>query len=106
MHRLEPDFQFQPQVYRADGETLRLPVGRFIIGASRGPEYLSTSQTLVVGPSTDPRFAIGLKRWINAPQLGWYPGDPHIHAAGCAHYETPTQGVTPEAIIRHVRGEA
>ena len=57
------------------------------------------------GPSTDPRLAVDLKRWINAPQLGWYPGDPHIHAAGCAHYEIPTQGVTPEAMIRHVRGE-
>jgi N-methylcarbamate hydrolase len=105
-HRIEPDFQFQPQVYRAHGETLRLPNGRFTVVASRGPEYLSTSQALVVSPSTDPRLGIDLKRWINAPQLGWYPGDTHIHAAGCAHYEIPTQGVTPEAMIRHVRGEA
>jgi hypothetical protein len=105
-HRIEPDFPFQPQVYRAHGETLRLPDGRFTVVASRGPEYLSTSQTLVVGSSADPRLSIDLTRWINAPQLGWYPGDSHIHAAGCAHYEIPTQGVTPEAMIRHVRGEA
>jgi hypothetical protein len=105
-HRIEPDFQFQPQVYRADGETLRLPEARFTVVASRGPEYLPTSQTFVVGSSTDPRLHINLKRWINAARLGWYPGDTHIHAAGCLHYEVPTQGVTPEAMIRHVRGEA
>ena len=38
-HRIEPDFQFQPQVYRSDGETLRLQNGRFSFLASRGPEY-------------------------------------------------------------------
>jgi hypothetical protein len=36
-HRIEPDFRFQPQMYRAHGETLRLPEGRFTIVASRGP---------------------------------------------------------------------
>jgi hypothetical protein len=105
-HRIEPDFQFQPQVYRADGETLRLPQGRFTAVASRGPEYVPTSLAFDVHPSTDPHLRIKLQRWINAPQLGWHPGDPHIHAAGCQHYENPTQGVTPEAMIRHVRGEA
>jgi hypothetical protein len=105
-HRIEPDFQFQPQVYRSDGETLRLPNGRFSLVASRGPEYLTTSQTFDVQQSIDPNVYIDLRRWINASQLGWYPGDPHIHAAGCQHYENPTQGVTPEAMIRHVRGEA
>ena len=105
-HRIEPDFQFQPQVYRADGETLRLPQGSFTAVASRGPEYVPTSLAFDVDPSTDPHLRIKLQRWINAPQLGWHPGDPHIHAAGCLHYENPSQGVTPEAMIRHVRGEA
>ena len=36
---------------------------------------------------------------------GWYSGDHHIHAAGCAHYESPTEGVTPEDMMRHVLGE-
>ena len=84
-HRIEPDFQFQPQVYRADGETLRLPQGRFTAAASRGPEYVPTSLAFDVHPSTDPHLRIKLHRWINAPQLGWHPGDPHIHAAGCQH---------------------
>ena len=105
--RMAPDFKFQPQVYRADGETLRLPDGRYSIVAWRGPEYVRKSQDFVLAPSTtDPTVRVKLERWINAPALGWYPGDTHIHAAGCAHYEQPTQGVTPETMIRHVRGEA
>ena len=35
----------------------------------------------------------------------WFSGDHHIHAAGCSHYETPTEGVTPEDMMRHILGE-
>jgi hypothetical protein len=105
--RMAPDFKFQPQVYRADGETMRLPDGRYSVESWRGPEYIRKRQDFVVDQSTaSPRLQVNLERWINAAELGWYPGDTHIHAAGCAHYEQPTQGVTPETIIRHVRGEA
>ena len=37
--------------------------------------------------------------------MGWYSGDHHIHAAGCSHYEAPTQGVLPRDMIRHIVGE-
>jgi hypothetical protein len=105
--RIAPDFDFQPQVYRASGETLRLPDGRYTIDAWRGPEYLrSTQQFYLDRAAAKPTIAVALKRWINAAELGWYPGDPHVHAAGCAHYAVPTQGVGPETMIRHVRGEA
>ena len=106
LHRLAPDFDFQPQVYRATGETVRLPPGRYMIETWRGPEYLRKSQTLVVSKTdTKPRFKVQLERWIDAARLGWYAGDTHIHASGCLHYVVPTRGVTPETIIRHVRGE-
>jgi hypothetical protein len=39
--RTAPDFTFQEQVYRADGETMRLPAGEYEIEYSRGPEYLT-----------------------------------------------------------------
>ena len=42
--RLAPDFAFQPQVYRADGETLRLPEGEYTVEFTRGPEYLTERQ--------------------------------------------------------------
>ncbi|HUE70022.1 MAG TPA: CehA/McbA family metallohydrolase, partial [Pirellulaceae bacterium] len=35
----------------------------------------------------------------------FYSGDHHIHAAGCAHYTSPTEGVLPEHMFRQVKGE-
>jgi hypothetical protein len=103
--RLAPDFAFHPQVYRADGETVRLAEGVYDVEVSRGPEYVAQRQRVTVGrTATTASFA--LSRWIDLPARGWFPGDHHIHAAGCLHYETPTIGVEPRDMIRHVVGEA
>jgi hypothetical protein len=105
--RIAPDFDFQPQVYRSSGESIRLPAGRYEISSWRGPEYIRRTQAVTLTSiDAKPRVEIKLQRWINAAALGWYPGDPHVHAAGCAHYMVPTEGVGPETMIRHVRGEA
>ena len=105
--RLAPDFFFQRQVYRGDGEHLRLPAGTYSLAAGRGPEYRTQSRSITVpdGGPTAP-IAIDLTRWIDAASLGWYSGDHHVHAAGCSHYESPTEGVRPEDMMRHVEGEA
>ncbi len=103
--RLAPDFAFHPQVYRADGETVRLAEGIYDVEISRGPEYVAQRQRVTVGrePTT---VSVALARWIDLPARGWYPGDHHIHAAGCLHYETPAIGVEPRDMIRHILGEA
>jgi hypothetical protein len=105
--RLAPDFFFQDQIYRDDGESIRLPAGAFTITCGRGPEYIPETRTVSIplssGSST---LDFHLKRWIDPPAHGWYSGDAHIHAAGCAHYESPTEGVRPEDMMRHVVGEA
>ena len=36
---------------------------------------------------------------------GWYSGDHHVHAAGCAHFDSPTEGVKPADMMRHIEGE-
>jgi hypothetical protein len=102
--RLAPDMFFQEHIYRADGETIRLPDGEYTIESKRGPEYLVGTQTVSIGSSSD-RIGVNLKRWIDPAQYGWYSGDTHIHAGGCLHYQDPTEGVSPETMIRHVRGE-
>ena len=102
--RLAPDFSFHPQIYRADGETLLLPPGDYRVEYSRGPEYRKKQQTVKVGSAAmDVTFQ--LARWIDPAKLGWYSGDHHIHAAGCAHYEKPTEGVYPQDMMRHILGE-
>ena len=103
--RLAPDMFFHEQIYRGDGETLRLPDGEYTIESRRGPEYLRGVQTVNIA-SDRPRIEVKLERWIDPAKWGWYSGDTHIHAAGCAHYQVPTEGVSPETMIRHMRGEA
>jgi hypothetical protein len=50
-------------------------------------------------------MAFKVERWIDPSKMGWWSGDHHIHAAGCAHYVKPTEGVLAEDMIRHVMGE-
>lgn len=103
--RLAPDFFFQPQVYRADGESVALPPGTYTMEYTRGPEYLKKMQTVRVKDNTPLSLTFRLERWIDPAKLGWFSGDHHIHAAGCAHYDRPTEGVYPQDMIRHVIGE-
>jgi hypothetical protein len=102
--RLAPDFAFHPQVYRADGETLKLPAGTYTVDFSRGPESVIQKKTIEVGsqPQTS-NFKV--ERWIDPSKFGWWSGDHHIHAAGCAHYVKPTEGVHAIDMIRHCLGE-
>jgi hypothetical protein len=103
--RLAPDFNFQAQIYRADGETIALQPGKYTVTYKRGPEYLVQQKTITVPNAPSHTEAFELKRWVHPATKGWYSGDHHIHAAGCAHYESPTEGVTPEDMMRHLLGE-
>lgn len=102
--RLAPDMFFHDHVYRATGEVITLPAGQYEISARRGPEYREVS--VEVDLSADSQaVTIELDRWADPAARGYYSGDPHIHAGGCSHYSVPSEGVTPETMIRHVRGE-
>jgi hypothetical protein len=103
--RLAPDFFFQPQIYRASGESISLPAGSYTVAVTGGPEYIAETRQFSVGPEGPDELSFQLKRWIDPAKYGWYSGDHHIHAAGCAHYENPSQGVSPEDMDRQVRGE-
>ena len=102
--RKAPDFFFHPQVYRADGESLALPPGSYTVEVSRGPEYKKITRKVTMD-RVDRTEAFQLERWVDPAKLGWISGDHHIHAAGCSHYERPTEGVYPQDMMRHVLGE-
>ncbi|MBI3875821.1 MAG: CehA/McbA family metallohydrolase [Verrucomicrobia bacterium] len=112
--RIAPDFFFQKHIYRADGETVLLPPGEFTMFTGRGPEYRWLPRKITVPPRNDDlrlktqdfRLAVKLERWVNPASHGFYGGDHHIHAAGCAHYTSPTEGVFARDMFRQIKGEA
>ncbi len=103
--RLAPDFFFHDQIYRHSGEEVLLPPGEYQVAYGRGPEYLLLRKSITVPADKQHAESFRLKRWIKLTDHGWYSGDHHVHAAGCAHYESPTEGVTPEDMMRHILGE-
>ena len=103
--RLAPDFFFQPQIYRRDGDVVLLPPGEFHVEFSRGPEYYVQQKTIVVTGNDDPPVKLLMNRWVDPMVSGFYCGDHHIHGAGCSHYESPTKGVSPQDMFLQVKGE-
>jgi hypothetical protein len=103
--RLAPDFPFQPQIYRTEGERVSLPEGYYTIEYSGGPEYLTRTKELSVTARDPAELSFELQRWIDPSKFRWWSGDHHVHAAGCSHYKNPTEGVRPEDMMRQVLGE-
>ena len=93
--RMAPDFFFHDQIYRNHGEHILLPPGKYTVNYSRGPEYHIDKREIVVPEAETHREFFRLRRWIHMKDYNWFSGDHHIHAAGCSHYESPTEGVTP-----------
>jgi hypothetical protein len=102
--RLTPDLFFQQQIYRSDGGTVLLPPGELTMTYGRGPEYHLIMRKERIGDDAR-EIAVKLTRWVNPAEYGFYSGDHHIHAAGCQHYTNPTEGIFPEDMFLHVKGE-
>ena len=103
--RLEPDFFFHDQIYRHNGESILLPPGTYDVMWTRGPEYQERHRQIIVQEGKPKKERFWMQRWIKMADYSWYSGDHHVHAAGCAHYEAPTEGVKPDAMMRHILGE-
>ena len=103
--RLAPDFFFHDQIYRKTDETIALPAGKYDVTFTRGPEYTIQRREITIPNTEKHTESFRLNRWIHMARRNWYSGDHHVHAAGCAHYESPTEGVTPEDMMRHILGE-
>lgn len=101
-----PDFFFQKQIYRSNGEHVRLAPGKYHVTYTRGPEYLPQTTDIEIPEGKDSvSLSFKLKRWIKLSKLGWYSADHHVHAAGCSHYDSPEEGVRPKDMYRQMLGE-
>jgi hypothetical protein len=57
----------------------RLPVGKYQLIISKGPEYEVAQQDVIIENGETVEVDIGLRRWTNMPAAGWYSGDDHVH---------------------------
>ena len=68
-----PDFFFQPQIYRSQGEDVQLPPGKYNVTFTRGPEYTVQTRELVIPAGVNSfNASFKLQRWIDLSKLGWY----------------------------------
>jgi hypothetical protein len=63
-------------IYRA-----RLPVGNYVLVASKGPEYRVVERSFAIRSGETLEFEIPLERWAHMPSRRWYSGDDHVHIA-------------------------
>jgi hypothetical protein len=58
---------------------MSLPPGKYRLEVSKGYEYVRQERNVEARAAGDVELEVGLKRWINMPQRGWYSADDHIH---------------------------
>ncbi len=67
--------------YSGGDYTANLPVGKYSIIATKGPEYLMETRAIEIKPGQTTTVNINMQRWIDMPANGWYSSDAHLHIA-------------------------
>ena len=68
------------QAFYVDGQyRSRLPVGRYELVVTRGPEFRAHHGTFEVREGSQAPVEVSLQRYANLPAQGWYSGDAHVH---------------------------
>jgi hypothetical protein len=55
--------------------------GTFTIEIERGPEYETHTDRFEMAPGGEKKFNVVLKRLVDMPAEGWWPGELHVHRA-------------------------
>ena len=71
--RLAPDFYFQPQVYRGDGQSIQLPPGSYTVTYTGGPEYVEDTRRFTVTDRMPSELTFRLNRWIDPERPAGIP---------------------------------
>src|SRR5262245_13221166 len=61
------------------GVTLDLQPGRYTIEVEHGPEYSLHTDTVMVEAGGTKKLAVELRRLVDMPASGWWPGELHVH---------------------------
>src|SRR5262245_21790188 len=58
---------------------LDLSPGKYTVEIERGPEYSLGSDSITLAAGRTKKLSVELKRLVNMPAKGWWPGDTHVH---------------------------
>jgi TolB protein len=72
--------RFEYGYFHTNGwSTLTLPVGRYTVEVTRGPEYRVESREIEVRQGQNPPLSVKLAVLEDLEARGWYSGDLHVH---------------------------
>ena len=105
--RLAPDFFFQPQIYRADGETVDLPSGDFTVDVYTRARVPAADAALERSPAGAARNCRSqLERWIDPAALRLVsPATTTSTPPAAPTTRTRPKACSPQDMMRHILGE-
>ncbi len=77
--RVDNPYTGTSQFYSTGQSSVRLPAGTATIRVFKGPEYKVSAEKIEIADGATVEHTIGLTRWIDMPQKGWYSADDHLH---------------------------
>lgn len=77
--RISNPYTGTTQFYSTGRSSIRLPAGAATIRVFKGPEYKVSVEKIEIPAGAMVEHQIGLTRWIDMPQKGWYSADDHLH---------------------------
>ena len=60
---------------------LDLSPGKYTVEIEHGPEYSLSTDSFTLAPGQTKQLSVALKRLVDMPTKGWWPGDTHVHRA-------------------------
>lgn len=83
-------------VFYVDGRyEAKLPIGKYQLVISKGPEYALVQKTIEVVADKETSVDVPMARWMDMPDKGWYSGDDHIHMT-----RTPNDNASISAVMQ------
>ncbi|MBI1898631.1 MAG: CehA/McbA family metallohydrolase [Acidobacteria bacterium] len=75
-------------------DTIVLPAGKVRLVALKGIEYRIEERSIDAAAGETTEVTIGMRRWTNWNQRGWYTGENHFHANyNGSYYQRPPQSL-------------
>jgi hypothetical protein len=74
-----PRFERDPHFCCPGHFEVDVPAGKGRLLVERGPEYIPFATELEVKPGQTRQLPVGLSRWVDMNDRGWFSGDLHVH---------------------------